>query len=193
MYHRNTTFVDAGCLDCTEDYLFAEWSGGEYSQIIAFEPDPTHVSKCMQRWEQKNLPNFRLIQAGLSDKYAMLEFSASGNGGSHIVYPSDTTTRVKNVITIRAVALDDIEEVQKVGFIKMDIEGAELDALHGAERTIRRDRPFLAVCVYHREGDMLAIMDYLHQLVPEYRFWLRHYGPLYYETVLYASIDNLKP
>lgn len=109
------------------------------------------------------------------------------------MYPSDTTTRVKNVITIRAVALDDIEEVQKVGFIKMDIEGAELDALHGAERTIRRDRPFLAVCVYHREGDMLAIMDYLHQLVPEYRFWLRHYGPLYYETVLYASIDNLKP
>ena len=38
---------------------------------------------------------------------------------------------------------------------------------------------------------MLAIMDYLHQLVPEYRFWLRHYSVGYTDTVLYASTDPL--
>lgn len=193
LYRKNTTFIDAGCLDCSDDYSFAQWSGGEYSEIIAFEPDPAHFSACTQRLEQQNIPNYRLIQAGLSDKSGVLEFSANGNGGSHILDPNDTTKRVKNVITIRTIALDDMEDVRNVGFVKMDIEGAEFGALHGAERTILRDKPLLAICVYHREGDVLAIMDYLQQLVPEYRFWLRHYGPLYYETVLYASVDGLKP
>ena len=72
--------------------------------------------------------------------------------------------------------------------IKMDIEGAEFDALHGAEKVIRRNKPLLAICVYHRQGDMLAIMTYLRELVPEYRFWLRHYSVLDFETVLYAAI-----
>ena len=79
---------------------------------------------------------------------------------------------------------------REVGFIKLDIEGAELDALHGAERTIIRDKPFLALSVYHRNGDVLALMTFLHEIVPEYKFWLRHYGPLHYETVLYASVDK---
>ena len=78
-----------------------------------------------------------------------------------------------------------------VGFIKMDIEGAEFDALHGAESVIVRDKPLLAISVYHRTGDMLAIMDYLHELVPEYRFWLRHYSIGVADTVLYASVDKL--
>lgn len=192
LYRKNTAFVDGGSLDCSDDYFFAEWSGGQYSQITSFEPDPAHYFSCAQRLEKQELQNCRLIQAGLSDRSGTLEFSANGNGGSHILDPGDTTKRVKNVITIQTIALDDVEDVQNVGFIKMDIEGAEFGALHGAERTILRDKPLLAICVYHREGDVLAIMDYLQQLVPEYRFWLRHYGPLYYETVLYASIDNIE-
>ena len=73
----------------------------------------------------------------------------------------------------------------------MDIEGAELDALYGAKNTIVRDKPLLAVCVYHKSGDILAIMDYLHCVLPEYRFKLRHYngaGVVGSETVLYAFV-----
>lgn len=70
----------------------------------------------------------------------------------------------------------------------MDIEGSEMAALHGARKTIQRDKPFLALSVYHRRGDILAILECLHSFVPEYRFWLRHYGPLAHETVLYAAV-----
>lgn len=70
----------------------------------------------------------------------------------------------------------------------MDIEGAELDALHGAQKVIARDKPLLAISMYHRTGDMLAIMDYLHHLIPEYHFWLRHYSIGIADTVLYASV-----
>lgn len=192
LYRRNTAFVDGGCLDCADDYFFAEWCGGEYSQIIAFEPDPAHYSSCMKRLEDQKLQNYRLIQAGLSGRSGVQQFSANGTGGSHIL-DSGGARHVKNVVTIQTIALDDMEDLRNVGFIKMDIEGAEFDALHGAKQTIIRDKPLLAVCVYHRAGDVLAIMDYLQQIVPEYRFWLRHNGPLYYETVLYASVDSPDP
>ena len=91
--------------------------------------------------------------------------------------------------SIRIAAIDDIVDDRTVGFIEMDIEGAELDALHGAKNTIVRDKPPLAICVYHRQGDVFAIMDYLHQLLPEYRFLLRRYSASATETVLYASVD----
>ena len=97
-----------------------------------------------------------------------------------IIHPLGT----EKIIPI--VALDNLE-MTTISFIKMDIEGAEFDALRGGEKTIRRDKPLLAICVYHRKGDMPAIMDYLHTLVPEYQFWLRHYG-LFDDTVLYAAV-----
>ena len=52
-----------------------------------------------------------------------------------------------------------------------------------------RDKPLCAISVYHKPGDVLAVMDYLHELVPEYRFWLRHYSPANSETVLYAGVN----
>ncbi len=88
---------------------------------------------------------------------------------------------------VQGVNLDEVVK-ERVGFIKLDIEGAEMDALSGAKNIIRNDRPLMAVCVYHRSGDVLEIMNFLHQIVPEYRFWLRHYSCMNWETVLYAAV-----
>lgn len=73
-------------------------------------------------------------------------------------------------------------------FIKLDIEGAELEALRGAAETIRRNRPKLAVCVYHKPGDLFKIPLFIKSLVPEYRLYLRQHQPVACETVLYAVI-----
>ena len=100
----------------------------------------------------------------------------------------DMIDPAKNVETVHLEPLDQIVGDTPVGFIKMDIEGAELEALRGAEKSLLRDKPLLAICIYHKAGDMLAIMDYLHTLIPEYHFWVRHYSPFSYETLLYASI-----
>jgi hypothetical protein len=59
------------------------------------------------------------------------------------------------------------------GFIKMDIEGAELDALKGAENTIRRYRPILAVCLYHRAEDIYEIPIFVKGICPDYRLFTR--------------------
>lgn len=68
----------------------------------------------------------------------------------------------------------------------MDIEGAELKALEGAENLIRNAHPKLAICVYHKNEDIDQIPRLLLEYYPEYRFYLRHYSVTKAETVLYA-------
>ena len=78
----------------------------------------------------------------------------------------------------------------------MDVEGAELEALRGAKLTITRDKPKLAICIYHRPEDIIDIPLYIMDQRDDYRFWIRHHNcrnnPFYpscgyvWETVLYA-------
>jgi hypothetical protein len=70
----------------------------------------------------------------------------------------------------------------------MDIEGAELDTLKGAEQLIKKYKPKLAVCVYHKFEDLYVIPQYLHSIVPAYKFVLRQHDCSLYETVLYAWV-----
>lgn len=192
-YRRGTVFIDGGCYDCGDSYTFAEWCNGAYSSIIAFEPDPVNFAKCREKIQAAPLPNFQLVNAGLSDQEGIATLDMHNSVGSRIIPAGfdvmQSEINIGNKASIRTAAIDDIVGDRTVGFIKMDIEGAEFDALHGAKNTIIRDKPLLAICVYHLQGDLFAIMDYLHQLLPEYRFWLRHYGLVMGDTVLYASVD----
>ena len=70
----------------------------------------------------------------------------------------------------------------------MDIEGAELDTLIGAEKTIKQNKPKLAVCIYHKIEDIITIPKYLHSIVPEYTFSVRQHSNSLLETVLYAEV-----
>ena len=211
LYRRGTAFIDGGCYNCESSYRFAEWCEGAYTAIIAFEPDPDNYAECCKKVQNVPLPNFQIVNAGLSCREGMAAFDARNNESSYIILarsdsnsivgapiricgPGSSGTKgsgevTENKISIRTAALDDIVGDRTVGFIKMDIEGAEFDALHGAKNTIVRDKPLLAICVYHLQGDLFAIMDYLHQLLPEYRFLLRHYTLGGADTVLYASVD----
>jgi hypothetical protein len=73
-----------------------------------------------------------------------------------------------------------------VDFIKMDIEGAEMQALRGAEESIRRFRPKMAITVYHSLEDFWEIPKWIAQLGLGYRFYLRHFTIHQEETVLFG-------
>ena len=70
----------------------------------------------------------------------------------------------------------------------MDIEGADLKALEGAKTTIKRDKPDLAICVYHKINDLWEIPNYIKYLVPEYSFAIRHCSITKNGTIMYAKI-----
>jgi len=92
---------------------------------------------------------------------------------------------------IKVTAIDKFVErnnLSKVDFIKMDIEGAELKALEGGEGTIKKFKPKLAICVYHRGDDILEIPEYIKSLGSDYKLYLKHNSTGMDETVLYAII-----
>ncbi|MDM5284692.1 FkbM family methyltransferase [Peribacillus frigoritolerans] len=91
---------------------------------------------------------------------------------------------------VKTISIDDFvfeNKVPKIDFIKMDIEGAELNALKGAKTTILRHQPKLAICLYHNAGDFSQIFEYIMKLGINYKFYLGHFTIWEGETVLFAQ------
>ena len=170
-------FVDGGCYDAANSRMFAEWADGCRKEVYAFEPDADNRKNCREVLEQTDQLSFRLLPKGLWSREDVLKFSANANEGSR--FAEDGTVHVP--VTSIDQAID-----QKVTFIKMDIEGAEYEALKGAEQTIRRHHPKLAISVYHKPEDIWELPRLILSFYPDYTFYLRHYSLACEETVLYA-------
>ncbi len=95
---------------------------------------------------------------------------------------------------VDALSIDEFVEnrkIDKVDFIKMDIEGAEMRALKGGEKTLLKFRPQMAISIYHSDNDMQDIPIYLHGLLKDYVFKIGQYSPDNDETILYAIPKEL--
>ncbi len=174
----NEIFVDAGCYVGDTIEKFLQWNHGNYEKIYAFEPDKENFKKCEEYLKSLNLDNIKLWNAGLYSSNGTISFKANGNSGSHI------SQNEENKIDV--LSLDECLKGEKVTFIKMDIEGSELEALKGAKETIKKWRPKLAICLYHKKEDVFEIPAYLLELVDDYQIHVRHYSNFGIETVLYA-------
>ena len=172
-------FIDCGAYDGDTVMEFTNAlrnMGGHYKKIIAFEADPMNAEK--MRSNLASMENVEIIPKGVSDKTAVLRFAAGGTTSSGIVQEKG--------IEIEVTSIDEAVKDENVTFIKMDIEGSELDALKGAENTIKRCRPKLAVCVYHKSEDLITIPQYIQSLIPDYRLYFRNYRAEGTESVIYA-------
>lgn len=124
-----------------------------------------------------SLKNVHIIPKGVLDHSGTLCFSAEGTSGSHISELGEQ---------IEVTTIDEALHGVNVTFIKMDIEGAELQALKGAKETIQRCKPKLAICVYHRREDLITIPQYIQSLNAGYKLYFRNYSPHGLEAVIYA-------
>jgi len=122
------------------------------------------------------------IPYALWNERTILCFDEEGTSGSKVSGRGRSKVRVDSI--------DNIHFKDKVSFIKMDIEGAEMNALKGAEKVILRDKPDLAICIYHRFEDLIEIPMYVKQLLPEYKLYVRHHSDRSIETVLYATVNT---
>jgi len=175
---NNEFFIDAGGYDGGSTKCFFDWLGNFCGRSIIFEPNNIQYEVCKNNMQSYD--NVKVVNKGLWHKKETLKFYKSGDGGSHINGDGEET--------IEVIGLDEElkDEREPVTFIKMDIEGAELNALKGAEQTIRKYKPKLAICIYHKPEDMWEIPNLLLEFVPDYKFYIRHYSSTYLETVLYA-------
>lgn len=177
---KNDVFVDCGAFTGDTVDCFIDFCKNNYKSIISFEPDNfNHKELC-----NKNIKNMTVFKAGVWNKSTHLSFISNGSN-SRIVEGTDN-----NDNAIEVCAIDEVAECKEATFIKMDIEGSEKKALMGARQTIIRNKPKLAICIYHSDEDMIGIAEYLHSLVPNYRLYVRHYFYEPIETVLYAVYED---
>lgn len=119
-----------------------------------------------------------IINKGLWNKTDILRFDGSKSSGSRI--------KENGSEKIEVTSIDETLKGKRATFIKMDIEGAEYKALLGAEQTIKKWHPRLAICVYHKLVDIFEIPSLLLKFNSKYKFALRQYSTIGNETVLYA-------
>jgi methyltransferase, fkbM family len=177
---ENEIFVDGGSYIGNTVLDFIKWCGGKYSKIYAIEPDLHNYEKLKKSLSDNNVKNATTIPKGLWSRSAKLNFEQNGDMTSCFI---DRGTQAVPVDTLNNIVGND-----PVTFIKMDIEGMELEALKGANNVIRKSKPRLAICIYHKPEDILEIPLYLAKLVPEYKYYLRQHTPFNLETVLYATL-----
>lgn len=169
-------FVDGGCYDFeTSKILMTQCK----PQIVyAFEPEAANYSSIKETIKSYSQCEVQLINRGLWDKSDVLHFVANKDC-SQIAACGDEIVEV--------VALDEVIS-GNVTFIKMDIEGAEMNALKGAQQIIKKYKPKLAICIYHKQEDVIDILEYIKAMVPEYKLYIRHHSINFSETVVYAVV-----
>lgn len=174
-------FLDVGAYigDTVEDIVRV--TGGNYKKIYCFEPD----KKCVISL-RKNIgkyENVEVIERGAWNKHEKLFLQGDDTHGASSINETGE-------YEIELDCIDNcIGENECITHIKMDIEGAELAALQGAKRVIQMYRPKLAICVYHKNEDILDISGFILSIVPEYKLFLRHHNISGTETVLYGICD----
>jgi FkbM family methyltransferase len=174
--------VDCGAFDGDSIRMFLDRTAGAFRHIYAFEPDPKNrigLERYLSTLRVVERERTSVVPFGVSDFNGAACFEGSGTAGSRL-----TTNPGADSIECRR--LDDVLEDVPVTIIKMDIEGAEPDALRGATSIIRRARPVLAVCAYHKCEHLWSLPAILSGALPEYRIFLRRYAEECWETVYYA-------
>jgi FkbM family methyltransferase len=170
------TIIDGGAFDGDTAELFLE-NQPDLKALYLFEPSSANMIKAKDRL--KSIEKVEFYEFGLSDKTETVSFS-DGHGETNAISADGNAL-------IKTVTIDDVFEGGPVNFIKLDIEGAELRALRGAQKTILRDHPTLAICVYHNARDFWEIPKFVLGLRNDYKLNLRHYTEGWSETVMYFT------
>lgn len=166
-------FVDGGGFDGLTSIEFMK-RNPSYKKIHYFEPND--ISMVNSKKSLISFNNIVFYNYGLWNCKKTLKFNSNLGDASKI----DDFGELSILVT----SLDN-EINERIDFIKLDIEGAELEALEGAKHLITKHKPKIAVCVYHNQNHFIDIPNYLLKLNPDYKMYFRHYTQGVCESVMY--------
>jgi FkbM family methyltransferase len=177
-------FVDGGAYDGDTVAELSRLYGDRFRHVLAIEPDPDNFARLTRR--VASLPatvraKVRCERVALGSRETFLGLDARGTAASSTrpgVAGGDTA--------VRAVPLDALCRETVPTIVKLDIEGAEPDALEGARGTIVENGPVLAVCVYHAQDHLWRLPLSIDDLRDDYAFFLRAHNQEGWDLVCYA-------
>jgi FkbM family methyltransferase len=174
----NVRFVDGGAFD-GDTILQLLNSGVSFEAVAAFEPDSANYAALVARVKVSlGGAATSLWPCGLDATTRQVRFQADGLASSGITAQGETM--------IQTVAFDSALPGWCPNYVKLDIEGAERDALYGMAATLQAVRPALAVCVYHKPADLWELPRVVAELLPNVDLFLRSHAWNGFDLVLYA-------
>lgn len=175
-------FVDCGAYDGGTIQQFLSHQQGRFGKIIAFEPDRRNyenLSAYIRSLDANVSSRIQLYHGAVGDRSGEIAFNETGDMSAAVSTEGDGK--------VALFALDDVlAPSQATTYVKLDVEGFESQALAGAQRILKTERPILAVSVYHRPDDLWKIPLSLHNLDLGYSFALRTEGDDGMDVVCYA-------
>ena len=181
LHETEGVFIDCGAYTGDSAQAYLKYNGERYKRIVCFEPDDANYLKLERNLSEYD--NIELVKAGVWNSDTVLSFQSGGGSASSIQKdnePGETT------VSINVCAIDNNPYCQDATYIKMDIEGSEYEALSGARETIIRNRPMLAICIYHSDEDMIRLIQWINNLGLNYSYYVRQHSFDENDTVLYA-------
>ncbi len=159
------SYLDLGAYrgDTIEEFLHC--TGGHYRHITALEPDRKTFRKLKDY--AGTFPDTQLWNMGIWGSDCNLSFRNSLGRGSSVQNAGGQCLAVTKI--------DTLYQIQQVSYIKMDVEGAEKQALSGGIHTLQRDKPKLNLALYHRSEDIFELPLLLHKIQPAYKIYLRQH------------------
>jgi FkbM family methyltransferase len=184
--------LDIVALSETESFLDCGATGGEMTQDVLRKAGPCfsmfHALEADQLSFSK-LETYRdQLPQGIKQKVKLHNCAVGSKRGIvHFTNTGQTGSRISEVgIAVQCIPIDELFADTPLTFLKMDIEGAEFDSLQGARNVLQRDKPILAICVYHTQNDIWRIPLLVHDMLPNHKLYLRSYEGDGFQTVLFA-------
>lgn len=170
-------FIDGGAYNGDTIDKFLCRVGSKFDKIYCFEPGKEQYEQLENKVSKYNFKNkISIYNKGLFSKNMGVGFSGIGTGFHMNINDNENEYRV--------ISIDECN--LNPTLIKLDVEGSELETLKGSIETLKKYKPNLAVCVYHKAVDILEIFECINNLGIKYKFYLRHHSKTINDTVLYA-------
>lgn len=163
-------------------YLIEKLHYESFQKYYCFELDKgnyAELNKYVRTLSEELQARIQTFNAGIGARNQEIMYSSAGEGSSILDWIDANDTA-------KIVALDKVLLKEKATFIKMDIEGSEIDALMGSRSIIQEYMPKLAICVYHKPEHLWEVPFLIHKLNADYKIFLRHHTLITTDTVCYA-------
>ncbi len=169
-------FVDGGAWTGDSVRVFKQKVNDKFKRVYAFEPSSVPLPTLIQNYA--NDTRVRVVNKGMHSETTVFRFEDLGSTASRF--------SAAGSIELPVTTIDEVVGSDPVSFIKLNIEGAEASALMGAQSTIRKHKPKMAICVYHNPRDIWELPEVLNKITDGYDYYLRHHDAGIIQLVVYA-------
>ena len=184
-FTQQEAYADVGAYNGDTVQEFLNITGGHYEHIYAIEPDRKNYQKLKIFVEQNQIRKCTLVNKAVWSQAASVSFNQKGGRMSALAENGKEA--------VEAVSLDEVVGKASLTYLKMDVEGAEQEALLGSKQLLQNQKPKLFVAAYHHDNDLWQLPELIAKLNPEYQLYLRRhpYVPCW-ETNVFGKVTAEK-